>query len=77
MKKIFLFLFFPCLTFAQKWQISAPAGNEQTKIDKTGKSVIPNGRFLTPRGRQIMTAPHPYGLILTSVSQIEEKEDKK
>ncbi|WP_394995621.1 alkaline phosphatase family protein [Emticicia sp.] len=65
MKKTFLFLFFPCLTFAQKWQISAPAGNEQTKIDKTGKSVIPNGRFLTPRGKQIMTAPHPYGLILS------------
>ena len=65
MKKIFLFLFFPFITFAQKWQISAPAGNEQTKIDKTGKSVIPNGRFLTPRGKQIMTAPHPYGLILS------------
>jgi YVTN family beta-propeller protein len=65
MKKTVLFLFFPFLTFAQKWQISAPAGNEQTKIDKTGKSVIPNGRFLTPRGKQIMTAPHPYGLILS------------
>jgi YVTN family beta-propeller protein len=65
MKKTLLFLFIPSMIFAQQWQISAPAGNEQTKIDKNGKSVIPNGRFLTPRGKQIMTAPHPYGLILS------------
>lgn len=65
MKKTLLFLFIPYVIFAQQWQISAPAGNEQTKIDKNGKTVIPNGRFLTPRGTQIMTAPHPYGLILS------------
>lgn len=65
MKKTLLFLFIPSMIFAQQWQISAPAGNEQTKIDKNGKTVIPNGRFLTPRGKQIMTAPHPYGLILS------------
>lgn len=51
--------------FAQNWQISAPAGNEQTKIDKNGKTVIPNGRYITPRGKQLMTAPHPYGLVLS------------
>lgn len=60
-----------CLTlhaFAQpkpRYIISAPAGNEYTKIDKTGKTVLPNGRYITPRGRQITTAPHPYGLILS------------
>ncbi|WP_018618047.1 hypothetical protein [Spirosoma luteum] len=48
-----------------RYVISAPAGNEQTKIDKTGKTVLPNGRYITPRGTQIETAPHPYGLILS------------
>jgi YVTN family beta-propeller protein len=49
-----------------RYIMSAPAGNERTKIDKTGKTVLPNGRFITPRGTQIETAPHPYGLILSS-----------
>ena len=47
------------------WIISAPAGNEFTKIDKTGKTVIPNGRYITPAGKSIVTAPHPYGLTLS------------
>ncbi len=60
--------FFALTTVAQpvpRYVISAPAGNEQTKINKTGKTVLPNGRFITPRGTQIETAPHPYGLILS------------
>lgn len=48
-----------------RYVISAPAGSEYTKIDKAGKTVLPNGRFITPRGQQITTAPHPYGLILS------------
>jgi len=47
------------------WIISAPSGNQITKIDKNGKTVIPNGRFITPGGNNIMTAPHPYGLTLS------------
>lgn len=47
------------------WIISVPAGNEYTKIDKAGKTVIPNGRYVTPAGKSIMTAPHPYGLVLS------------
>lgn len=47
------------------WIISAPAGDKFTKIDKTGKTVIPNGRYITPVGKSIMTAPHPYGLTLS------------
>ncbi len=27
--------------------------------------MLPNGRYITPRGTQIETAPHPYGLILS------------
>lgn len=47
------------------WMISAPAGNKITKIDKKGKTIIPNGRYITPAGKSIVTAPHPYGLTLS------------
>ncbi len=47
------------------WIISAPAGSEITKIDTLGKTVIPNGRYITPVGKSIITAPHPYGLTLS------------
>jgi YVTN family beta-propeller protein len=47
------------------WIFSAPAGSEFTKIDKSGKTIIPNGRFITPAGKSIVTAPHPYGLTLS------------
>ena len=47
------------------WIISAPAGNKFTKINKTGETVIPNGRYITPEGKSIITAPHPYGLTIS------------
>jgi DNA-binding beta-propeller fold protein YncE len=47
------------------WIISAPAGSDFTTIDKDGKTVIPNGRFITPAGKSIITAPHPYGLAIS------------
>ncbi len=47
------------------WIISAPAQKEFTKINLNGKTVIPNGRFITPLGKTIITAPHPYGLTLS------------
>ena len=47
------------------WILSAPAYKEFTKIDRAGTTVIPNGRFITPLGNQITTAPHPYGLVLS------------
>ncbi len=52
---------------APRFVMSAPAGSEYTHIDRTsaGKTVLPNGRYITPRGRQIETAPHPYGLLLS------------
>lgn len=54
-------------SFAQSpgYVLSAPAGSEYTHIDKAGKTVLPNGRYITPRGHQIETAPHPYGLTLS------------
>ena len=47
------------------WIISAPGGNEFAKIGKDGITVIPNGRYITPAGKSIITAPHPYGLALS------------
>ena len=47
------------------WIISSPSGSEFTKINKDGKTVIPNGRFITPAGKSIITAPHPFGLTLS------------
>jgi YVTN family beta-propeller protein len=54
-----------CLPIFVQAQINAPAGNLPTRIDKNGITVIPNGRFIKPLGQQIMTAPHPYGLVLS------------
>lgn len=48
-----------------EWIISAPCGDEFAQINKQGKTVIPNGRYLTPAGKSIRTAPHPYGLTLS------------
>ena len=52
------------------WLISAPAGSEYTHINKKGKTVIPNGRYITPLGKTIETAPHPYGLVLSADGSI-------
>ena len=76
MRLLLPFLFFSVTTLAQqtpqpsalkppRYLISAPAGNLPARIDRAGKTVLPNGRFITPRGRQIETAPHPYGLIVS------------
>ena len=48
-----------------QWVTQAPAGNEYTHIERDGTTVLPNGRLITPRGRQIQVAPHPYGLVLS------------
>ncbi len=41
-----------------------------TNIDRNGVTVIPNGRLLTPAGRSLTVAPHPFGLALSSDGQI-------
>ena len=48
-----------------QWIVSAPSGEQMTQINEKGKTVIPNGRFITPAGKNIITAPHPYGLTLS------------
>ena len=45
--------------------LSAPAGSLYTTIDMDETTVIPNGRFLTPAGNNLLVAPHPFGLALS------------
>ncbi len=54
----------------EEWLISSPAELEQTAIDRLGKTVLPNGRIITPRGRQFVVSPHPYGLVLSPDSSL-------
>lgn len=55
---------------SEQWIITSPAENEYVKIDKKGKTIIPNGRIINPLGKTIMTAPHPYGLTLSNDGSI-------
>lgn len=48
-----------------EWIVLPPADSMPTRIDKQGTTVIPNGRMLTPLGKQLVVAPHPYGMILS------------
>jgi len=71
--KIFFLILF-CLGWSQSYGqnafpklkvVSSPAKSIYTHIDKTGRTVIPNGRILTPFGRSLDVAPHPFGLTLS------------
>lgn len=72
-KNIFVFIF--CLIISYSYAqsvapelkvVSSPSGSLYTKIDKKGKTVIPNGRFITPYGKLVEVAPHPFGLTLSA-----------
>jgi len=71
MKIIILTLLFTCSVVASTAQqpdfiFSAPASSRYTRIEKTGTSIIPNGRLLTPIGNCYTVAPHPYGLAISN-----------
>jgi DNA-binding beta-propeller fold protein YncE len=46
-------------------ELRAPAADRPVKIDRSGVTVLPNGRLVAPLGRQVKVAPHPYGLALS------------
>ncbi|HLN71930.1 MAG TPA: hypothetical protein VK205_01465, partial [Prolixibacteraceae bacterium] len=46
--------------------LASPAGNLPAAINIQGKTVIPNGRFITPYGKTFHVAPHPFGLTLSA-----------
>jgi YVTN family beta-propeller protein len=45
--------------------LQAPAGRLPAKINFRAVTVLPNGRLITPFGKQVKVAPHPYGLTLS------------
>ena len=54
----------------KKYILSAPSGDQYTEIKSDNTAIIPNGRIVTPIGKQIRVAPHPYGLILSPDNNI-------
>lgn len=46
-------------------ELRAPAGTRPVEIHPAGETVLPNGRLITPLGRHVKVAPHPYGLALS------------
>ncbi len=67
---ISVFVLSSCSNKKEVTVLSAPAGKLFTKINRKGKTVIPNGRFITPLGKSITVAPHPYGLTLSNDGKI-------
>lgn len=47
------------------WIASAPAGSRYVEIEQDSETIIPNGRILTPAGKSVVVAPHPFGLTLS------------
>ncbi len=46
--------------------LTVPAGNEPAKIDLSGTSILPSGRFLTPAGNFIRITHDPFGMAISS-----------
>jgi YVTN family beta-propeller protein len=69
------FLLFSLFNYIQveaqeQWVITAPAGSDYTQSDPNKKLINPLGRILTPQGKQITVAPHPYGLTISPDGKI-------
>ena len=61
-----LILFFAfCTKKDPIWIVQSPAGSLPTVRNPEGQSIIPNGRILQAYGKTIMTAPHPFGLVIS------------
>jgi len=50
--------------------VSSPSQSQYTQINPSGETVIPNGRIITPCGKTIEVAPHPFGLTLSNDGNI-------
>jgi DNA-binding beta-propeller fold protein YncE len=45
--------------------LTVPAGNQYSKIDTAGVSVLPSGRFVTPAGSTIRITHDPFGMAIS------------
>lgn len=52
------------------WIVSVPADSNYCEIFDNNTAIIPNGRYVTPKGKIIKTTPHPYGLKLSPNGKI-------
>jgi len=67
---IFTIILASCQNNPKVTLLNAPAGELPTEINKSGITVIPNGRLITPIGKSIVVAPHPYGLEISKDGNI-------
>ena len=44
----------------------APSGVAYVEQNESGRTILPNGRFITPIGDMIRVQPHPYGLTMSA-----------
>ncbi len=47
------------------WVMGSPSGDKYVERSEGGPTIIPNGRILTPMGKQYRIQPHPYGMGLS------------
>ena len=61
---ILIFTIFCYQTFAQKKVeiLTVPAGEQVTKINIGGTTILPSGRFLTPAGDLLRITDDPFGM---------------
>ena len=52
---------FPCCAAAQHYR--SPAGSEFAKVVSDGKTILPNGRFLTPLGVRLYTGDDQWNVV--------------
>lgn len=45
--------------------LSVPSGNQYSKIDTSGVSILPSGRFVTPAGSTIRITHDPFGMAVS------------
>ena len=45
--------------------LTVPAGNQFTKINKGGTTILPSGRFATPAGHFIQITNDPFGMAIS------------
>ncbi|GIV14639.1 MAG: hypothetical protein KatS3mg022_0074 [Armatimonadota bacterium] len=57
-------------TRVDRFMLQTPAGERTAQINPDGVTILPNGRLLTPRGKQIRVAPHPYGMTLSADGKV-------
>jgi YVTN family beta-propeller protein len=65
---ILLFVFFPFVSILAQKKVTVlevPGTREYCRIDSTGTSVLPSGRYVTPAGQLLRITHDPFGLAIS------------